>query len=115
MPLLLSSALSSMVSDSLSLILSYHYTAQRDGDGGARRGPFQAQGHRLLLSTGSSTLRYYNTAQRDGYLPVFKALSRHGVALRLTLADQRNSEQPQQVKVHPWVASVARSNGLSAS
>ena len=48
-----------------------------------------------------SPSRYYNTAHRDGYLPVFKSLSRHDVSLRLSLAELRNSEQPQQVGMMP--------------
>ena len=41
------------------------------------------------------TSGFFNTVQRDGYLPVFKALSAHGVGLRLGPAEVRNQEQPQ--------------------
>jgi len=47
------------------------------------------------------TSGYYNTASRDGYLPIFKALSEHNVRLRLSLAEMRNHEQPPQAFCNP--------------
>lgn len=41
------------------------------------------------------TSGYFNTVQRDGYLPVFKALSAHQVGVRLGPAEARMTEQPQ--------------------
>lgn len=47
------------------------------------------------------TAGYYNTAHRDGYLPIFKVLSGQQVTLRLSLAELRNAEQPQQAFCDP--------------
>jgi len=47
------------------------------------------------------TAGYYNTVSRDGYLPMFKVLAHHGVALRLALAELRNNEQPPQAFCDP--------------
>ncbi|GAX73096.1 hypothetical protein CEUSTIGMA_g549.t1 [Chlamydomonas eustigma] len=62
-------------------------------------------GHHWWYNTASHapemTAGYYNTVQRDGYLPIFKALSQHGVSLRLNLAELRNTEQPQQAFCDP--------------
>jgi hypothetical protein len=40
---------------------------------------------------------YYNTSQRDGYLPVFKALQALGVGLHLGLAEARAADRPASV------------------
>lgn len=70
---------------------------------------------RALASPG--LCRYYNTEARDGYLPIFKVLAQHNVGLRLSLAEFRNGEQPEQAFCDPerllaQQLTVAASQGL---
>jgi beta-amylase len=59
------------------------------------------------------TAGYYNTRHRDGYLPVARALARHGAVLNFTCVEMRDGEQPQDARCMPealvrQVASAAR-------
>ncbi|KAG1677028.1 hypothetical protein FOA52_001197 [Chlamydomonas sp. UWO 241] len=47
------------------------------------------------------TSGYYNTAERDGYLPVFRALARHRVGVHLTLAEARSRDEPAEMFCDP--------------
>ncbi|GFR52231.1 hypothetical protein Agub_g14684 [Astrephomene gubernaculifera] len=47
------------------------------------------------------TAGYYNTANRDGYLPVMQVLARHGVSARLRSAELRSSELAPQACCDP--------------
>ncbi|KAK3157730.1 hypothetical protein QOZ80_2AG0127190 [Eleusine coracana subsp. coracana] len=63
------------------------------------------------------TAGYYNTRARDGYLPVARALARHGAVLNFTCVEMRDGEQPQDAQCRPealvrQVASAARAAGV---
>jgi beta-amylase len=47
------------------------------------------------------TAGYYNTRHRDGYLPVARALARHGAVLNFTCVEMRDGEQPQDARCMP--------------
>ena len=50
------------------------------------------------------TAGYYHTCQRDGYLPLFKALQQYDVGLHLSMGEMRNLEQSPQVRPHTGVS-----------
>ncbi|KAK3153877.1 hypothetical protein QOZ80_2BG0182660 [Eleusine coracana subsp. coracana] len=63
------------------------------------------------------TAGYYNTRARDGYLPIARALARHGAVLNFTCVEMRDGEQPQDAQCMPealvrQVASAARAAGV---
>jgi beta-amylase len=47
------------------------------------------------------TAGYYNTRHRDGYLPIARALARHGAVLNFTCLEMRDHEQPQDAQCRP--------------
>ncbi|KAG2438677.1 hypothetical protein HXX76_005224 [Chlamydomonas incerta] len=48
------------------------------------------------------TAGFYNTTNRDGYLPIMEVLSRHGISVRLRSAEMRSAEiAPQQACCDP--------------
>lgn len=63
------------------------------------------------------TAGYYNTRNRDGYLPIARALARHGAVLNFTCVEMRDHEQPQDAQCKPealvrQVASASRAAGV---
>jgi beta-amylase len=44
---------------------------------------------------------WYNTADRDGYLPALQVLHQHGVQVQLSAGEMRDSEQPQAALSSP--------------
>ncbi|KAL6883223.1 hypothetical protein ACP4OV_010637 [Aristida adscensionis] len=63
------------------------------------------------------TAGYYNTRHRDGYLPIARALARHGAVLNFTCVEMRDHEQPRDARCMPealvrQVAAAARAAGV---
>lgn len=47
------------------------------------------------------TAGYYNTRNRDGYLPIAEMLNRHGAIFNFTCIEMRDHEQPQDAQCAP--------------
>lgn len=47
------------------------------------------------------TAGYYNTRNRDGYLPIAQMLARHGAVFNFTCVEMRDHEQPQDAQCAP--------------
>lgn len=47
------------------------------------------------------TAGYYNTRNRDGYLPIAQMLARHGAIFNFTCIEMRDHEQPQEAQCAP--------------
>lgn len=47
------------------------------------------------------TAGYYNTRNRDGYLPIAQMLARHGAIFNFTCIEMRDHEQPQDAQCAP--------------
>jgi beta-amylase len=47
------------------------------------------------------TAGYYNTRNRDGYLPIAQMLGRHGAVFNFTCIEMRDHEQPQDAQCAP--------------
>ncbi|MQM23167.1 hypothetical protein Taro_056230 [Colocasia esculenta] len=47
------------------------------------------------------TAGYYNTRERDGYLPIARMLGRHGAVLNFTCVEMRDYEQPEAAQCGP--------------
>jgi beta-amylase len=47
------------------------------------------------------TAGYYNTRNRDGYLPIAQMLARHGAVFNFTCIEMRDHEQPQDAQCAP--------------
>ena len=47
------------------------------------------------------TAGYYNTRTQDGYLPIARMLSKHGVVLNFTCMEMRDREQPDYANCSP--------------
>eukprot|EP01018_Ginkgo_biloba_P037973 Gb_14164 [translate_table: standard] len=46
------------------------------------------------------TAGYYNTRETDGYIPIARLFSKHGVVLNFTCFEMKDSEQPQHARMH---------------
>ncbi|XWS49636.1 hypothetical protein CRYUN_Cryun12cG0020200 [Craigia yunnanensis] len=57
---------------------------------------YRTRSHAAELTAG-----YYNTRNRDGYLPIAKMLSKHGVVLNFTCMEMRDGEQPEHANCSP--------------
>lgn len=58
--------------------------------------------HYLTRSHASElTAGYYNTRDRDGYLPIAQMFGRHGVAFNFTCIEMKDVEQPVDAKCSP--------------
>lgn len=57
---------------------------------------YQTRSHAAELTAG-----YYNTRHHDGYLPIARMLSRHGVVLNFTCMEMRDGEQPGEANCSP--------------
>lgn len=47
------------------------------------------------------TAGYYNTRNRDGYLPIARMLAKHSVVLNFTCMEMRDGEQPESANCSP--------------
>eukprot|EP01018_Ginkgo_biloba_P037924 Gb_39976 [translate_table: standard] len=47
------------------------------------------------------TAGYYNTRETDGYIPIARLFSKHGVVLNFTCFEMKDSEQPQHARCSP--------------
>ncbi|CAN1195601.1 Beta-amylase 3, chloroplastic [Linum perenne] len=57
---------------------------------------YKTRSHAAELTAG-----YYNTRYRDGYLPISRMFSRHGVVLNFTCMEMRDGEQPEYASCSP--------------
>ena len=55
----------------------------------------------LLCLQAELAAGWYNTAERDGYLPALQVLQQHGVQVQLSAGEMRDSEQPQAALSSP--------------
>ncbi|KAA8525951.1 hypothetical protein F0562_007949 [Nyssa sinensis] len=62
---------------------------------------YRTRSHAAELTAG-----YYNTRQRDGYLPIARMLSKHGVVLNFTCMEMRDREQPENCSPEGLVRQV---------
>lgn len=63
------------------------------------------------------TAGYYNTRERDGYLPIARMLARHGAVFNFTCVEMKNYEQPSDAQCCPeglvrQVGAAARKAGV---
>ncbi|GLT49091.1 hypothetical protein SLA2020_226720 [Shorea laevis] len=57
---------------------------------------YRARSHAAELTAG-----YYNTRYRDGYLPIARMLSKHGVVFNFTCMEMKDGEQPDSANCSP--------------
>jgi hypothetical protein len=57
---------------------------------------FKSRAHAAELTAG-----YYNTRERNGYLPIFEMLQRHGAAASFTCVEMRDCEHPLEGRCSP--------------
>ncbi|EPS63004.1 hypothetical protein M569_11781, partial [Genlisea aurea] len=57
---------------------------------------YKTRSHAAELTAG-----YYNTRNRDGYLPVAKMMAKHGVVFNFTCMEMRDGEQPEAAGSSP--------------
>ncbi|GMJ11019.1 BETA-AMYLASE 8, BETA-AMYLASE 3, chloroplast beta-amylase [Hibiscus trionum] len=57
---------------------------------------YNTRSHAAELTAG-----YYNTRHRDGYLPVARMFSKHGVVFNFTCMEMRDGDQPQHANCSP--------------
>ncbi len=57
--------------------------------------------HNQAAHAAELTAGIYNTAQREGYLPILQAFARHGAGVRLPGAELRNVDRHQQALCDP--------------
>lgn len=57
---------------------------------------YRTRSHAAELTAG-----YYNTRQRDGYLPIARMMSRHGVVLNFTCMEMKDEQQPGSANSSP--------------
>lgn len=57
---------------------------------------YRTRSHAAELTAG-----YYNTRTRDGYIPIAKMFSKHGVVLNFTCMEMRDREQPENANCSP--------------
>ncbi|KAI7994063.1 hypothetical protein LOK49_LG11G02225 [Camellia lanceoleosa] len=57
---------------------------------------YRTRSHAAELTAG-----YYNTRNRDGYLPIARMLGKHGVVLNFTCMEMRDKEQPENANCSP--------------
>lgn len=57
---------------------------------------FKSRAHAAELTAG-----YYNTRERNGYLPIFEMLQRHGAAASFTCVEMRDCEHPIEGRCSP--------------
>lgn len=57
---------------------------------------YRTRSHSAELTAG-----YYNTRQRDGYVPIARALARRGAVLNFTCMEMRDEQQPGQAGCSP--------------
>jgi beta-amylase len=57
---------------------------------------FKSRAHAAELTAG-----YYNTRERNGYLPIFEMLKRHGAAASFTCVEMRDCEHPIEGRCSP--------------
>ncbi|KAK8703201.1 hypothetical protein V6N13_021527 [Hibiscus sabdariffa] len=57
---------------------------------------YNTRSHAAELTAG-----YYNTRHRDGYLPIARMLSKHGVVFNFTCMEMRDGDQPQHANCSP--------------
>ncbi|KAK3225054.1 hypothetical protein Dsin_004916 [Dipteronia sinensis] len=57
---------------------------------------YRTRSHAAELTAG-----YYNTRNRDGYLPIAHMLAKHGVVLNFTCMEMRDREQPEHANCSP--------------
>ncbi|GLT91170.1 hypothetical protein SLE2022_090710 [Rubroshorea leprosula] len=57
---------------------------------------YKARSHAAELTAG-----YYNTRYRDGYLPIARMLSKHGVVFNFTCMEMKDGEQPESANCSP--------------
>ncbi|KAJ0106640.1 hypothetical protein Patl1_18328 [Pistacia atlantica] len=57
--------------------------------------------HKTRSHAAESTAGYYNTRHRDGYLPIARMFSKHGVILNFTCMEMRDREQPDHANCSP--------------
>ncbi|MQM09816.1 hypothetical protein Taro_042693 [Colocasia esculenta] len=73
---------------------------------------YGTQSHAAELTAG-----YYNTRERDGYLPIARILRRHGAVFNFTCVEMRDHEQPEEARCGPeplvrQVGAAARGAGV---
>lgn len=76
---------------------------------------FKSRAHAAELTAG-----YYNTRERNGYLPIFEMLRRHGAAASFTCVEMRDCEHPLEARCSPegllgQVLSTAARTGVPMS
>ncbi|XP_059307349.1 beta-amylase 3, chloroplastic-like [Lycium ferocissimum] len=57
---------------------------------------YNTRSHAAELTAG-----YYNTRNRDGYLPIARMFAKHGVVFNFTCMEMRDGEQPQHANCSP--------------
>ncbi|CAI9095546.1 OLC1v1031529C1 [Oldenlandia corymbosa var. corymbosa] len=57
---------------------------------------YKTRSHAAELTAG-----YYNTRQRDGYLPIAQMMGKHGVVLNFTCMEMRDEQQPESASCSP--------------
>lgn len=57
---------------------------------------YKTRSHAAELTAG-----YYNTRNRDGYLPIAKMMGKHGVVLNFTCMEMKDNEQPEYAYSSP--------------
>lgn len=57
---------------------------------------FKSRAHAAELTAG-----YYNTRERNGYLPIFEMLKRHGATASFTCVEMRDCEHPLEGRCSP--------------
>ncbi|TYG92441.1 hypothetical protein ES288_A11G031300v1 [Gossypium darwinii] len=57
---------------------------------------YNTRSHAAELTAG-----YYNTRHRDGYLPIARMFSKHGVVFNFTCMEMRDSQQPEHANCSP--------------
>ncbi|KAK9266912.1 hypothetical protein L1049_027171 [Liquidambar formosana] len=57
---------------------------------------YRTRSHAAELTAG-----YYNTRQRDGYLPIAQMMGNHGVVLNFTCMEMKDREQPENANCSP--------------
>ncbi|KAF2316281.1 hypothetical protein GH714_041622 [Hevea brasiliensis] len=73
---------------------------------------YRTRSHAAELTAG-----YYNTRHHDGYLPIARMFSKHGVVLNFTCMEMRDREQPESANCSPeglvqQVKMVTRTAGI---
>ncbi|CAM8941126.1 unnamed protein product [Rhodiola kirilowii] len=73
---------------------------------------YKTRSHAAELTAG-----YFNTRNRDGYIPIARMMARHGVVLNFTCMEMRDQEQPQHANCSPegLVQQVMKASKISGA